>query len=483
MSRRVVVLGGGLAGLGCAYELARAGVEVTVLEREPYPGGMASSFTDRFEGESWTYDFGPHRFHSADPELLQHVRTVLAGNHLTAQRLSRIALGGHFYDYPLSAENVLRQLPPVLLVRAFADYAKVRVTETLRITQLSDDNFQGWVTKRFGQTLYDLFFGRYTAKTWKMSPAEISGDWASQRISLLSLTDAVREALPGWGMGRRRRGSDTSPRGLVRSFLYPAHGGIGEIARGYVREIERLGGQVICGAPVKRVHVEAERVSAVDYGGSDGISVSVSADEYISTIPVTVLARMLAPAAPAEVLAAAGRLRHVSIIFIYLRLGRATVSPDSWMYIPEPEQTIHRISEFKNFSPHTAPADKTMVCAEITCRLGDEHWRAADGELIATATADLQSLGLIEATDLLGGFVTRIPHAYPIYDLTYKENLAPVLAHIHTLGNLRTGGRQGLFRYNNMDQSITMGRHMAAAVLAGEAGAHESIATGAEYFG
>jgi protoporphyrinogen oxidase len=482
MTRRVVVLGGGLAGLACAYELARSGAEVTVLEREAYPGGMASSSTERIaddagQVEEWTYDFGPHRFHTVDPELIEHVKTILAGNHLTAQRLSRIALGGRFYDYPLSAENVLRQLPPALLAKAFADYGWVRFTERTGLSHWDDANFEGWVTRRFGRTLYDLFFGRYTAKTWKMSPAEISGDWASQRISLLSLSDAVRKSLSP----AQRRGSAATPRGLVRSFLYPAHGGIGEIARGYVREIERLGSRVICEAPVTRVDVADATVVGVSYGGPQ--PGALQADEYISTIPVTVLARMLRPAAPAEVLAAVGRLQYVSIIFIYLRLARPSVSPDSWMYIPEPEQTIHRISEFKNFSPHAAPADKTMVCAEITCRLGDEHWRAPDAELIATATADLERLGLIAAGDLIGGSVRRIPHAYPIYDLTYRANLEPVLAHIHSLTNLRTGGRQGLFRYNNMDQSITMGRRMAAAVEAGADAGHERVATGSEYFG
>ena len=471
------MLGGGLAGLSCAYELARGGAQVTVLEREPHAGGMATSFSDTYGGEAWSYDFGPHRFHSTDDELLAHVEAILAGNHLRAQRLSRIALGGRFYDYPLSAENVLRQLPPRVLARAFLDYGWVRFTERAGITHHSDANFEGWVTRRFGRTLYDLFFGRYTAKTWKMSPREISGDWASQRISLLSLSDAVVKSLSP----AQRRGDARTPRGLVRSFIYPAQGGIGEIARGYVRELEALGSRVLTGTPVTRVHVEDGRVTGVDYGGAE--PGSVRAQEYISTIPITVLARMLRPAAPAEVLAAAGRLEHVSIIFIYLRLARPSVSPDSWMYIPEPEQTIHRISEFKNFSPHTAPADKTLVCAEITCRLGDEHWRASDADLVATAERDLISLGLIGEGELIDGFVKKIPHAYPIYDLEYKENLAPVLEHVHSLTNLRTGGRQGLFRYNNMDQSITMGRRMAAAILAGVDAGHESVATGTEYFG
>jgi phytoene dehydrogenase-like protein len=41
--RRVVVVGAGSTGLVCAIHLARAGLEVTVLEHSPSPGGASSS--------------------------------------------------------------------------------------------------------------------------------------------------------------------------------------------------------------------------------------------------------------------------------------------------------------------------------------------------------------------------------------------------------------------------------------------------------
>ncbi|MHB8692691.1 MAG: FAD-dependent oxidoreductase [Solirubrobacteraceae bacterium] len=475
MSQRVAVLGGGLAGLSCAYELAKAGADVTVLEREDHYGGMASSFVDTENGEYWSYDFGPHRFHTVDPELIEHVKTILDGNHRQAERLSRIVLGGRFFDYPLNATNVLRNLPPLTLLRSFTDYAWVRLTERLGWSHYSDENFEGWVTKRFGRTLYDLFFGRYTAKTWKMPPNQISGDWASQRISQLDLVDAVKKTLVKTG--------DT-PRGLVRSFIYPARGGIGEIARGYVRELEAMGSKVLTGAPVTRLETSDGDVVSVQYGGRGaGGGGIIEADEYISTIPITALARCVRPAAPKEVLDAIRRLQYVSIVFIYLKLDRPQVSPDSWVYLPESHVTIHRISEFKNFSPEAAPPGKTMVCAEITCRIGDEHWRASDEELIKIAGGDLKRIGLINDGEVLGGFVKKIPHAYPVYDLTYKENLTPVLEFVHSIGNIKTGGRQGLFRYNNMDQSIEMGRKMAWATIEHRDAGHERVATESEYFG
>jgi protoporphyrinogen oxidase len=474
MSKHVVILGAGLAGLACGYELARGGVRVTVLEREEQPGGMASSFVQNGVAEFWSYDFGPHRFHTHDNELIEHVKHVLGGNHRPAKRLSRIVLFNRFFDYPLKAGNVLRNLPPRVLVRAFLDYFWVRFTERTGLSHHSDDNFEGWVTRRFGRTLYNLFFGRYTEKAWKMPPSQISGDWASQRISLLSLGDTVRKTL-------FRPLGQSAPRTLVSDFLYPQSGGIGEIARGYVRHIEAMGGTVLIGTPAVKVCREGLRVTGIQYGTKN--PELVTADYYISTIPITALARSVRPAAPDHVRKAIANLRYISIIFVYLKVNKPQVSPDNWLYVPEPHLTIHRISEFKNFSPESAPPDKTMVCAEITCRIGDEHWRAKDHELIAAAVSDLEKLGLILPADVLEAFVKKIPYAYPVYDLQYKQNLTPILDFVHSLENIQTGGRQGLFRYNNMDQSIEMGRKMAASILQGSDAGHEAIATGREYFG
>jgi protoporphyrinogen oxidase len=239
---------------------------------------------------------------------------------------------------------------------------------------------------------------------------------------------------------------------------------------------------VLTGAPAVRLLHENGRVAGVRYGGAaPGV---ITADHYISTIPITVLARSAQPAPPADVLNAISALQHVSIIFVYLKVDKPQVSPDSWMYLPEHHLTVHRISEFKNFSPDCAPPGRTMVCAEITCRIGDEHWRASEQELIDTAVSDLESIGLLKRSEVLdGAFVKRIPHAYPVYDLHYKEHLAPVLEYVHGFENLQTGGRQGLFRYNNMDQSIEMGRRMAWSVLRGADAGHEAVAAGQEYFG
>ena len=57
-TRDVVIIGGGLAGIAGAVRLIQAGIKPTLVERRPFLGGRAFSFTDRETGEE--VDNGQH---------------------------------------------------------------------------------------------------------------------------------------------------------------------------------------------------------------------------------------------------------------------------------------------------------------------------------------------------------------------------------------------------------------------------------------
>jgi protoporphyrinogen oxidase len=114
---------------------------------------------------------------------------------------------------------------------------------------------------------------------------------------------------------------------------------------------------------------------------------------------------------------------------------------------------------------------------------GDEIWRSSVERLRDLAEQDLINVGLIKKGEVLDAFVKKIPYAYPVYDLEYKKNLTPIMDYVGKLENLKTTGRQGNFRYNNMDQSVEMGRKMGKELATGERTGHERVATGKEYFG
>ena len=60
--RSVVVIGAGLAGLACAYELSRRGFQVTLLERSPNLGGKIASWEIQAAGQTFSMEHGFHGF-------------------------------------------------------------------------------------------------------------------------------------------------------------------------------------------------------------------------------------------------------------------------------------------------------------------------------------------------------------------------------------------------------------------------------------
>ena len=354
------------------------------------------------------------------------------------------------------------------MLRALWDYGAQAVKNLF--VEPREDNFEAWVVKRFGRKLFDIFFGVYTEKTWGIPCTQISSAWAAQRISQQSLWDAIKKSV------FRPKGD---VRSLVSTFHYPREGGVGEIARSYAREAKRLGAEIRTSTTVEEVLVESGRVMGARVRPAGQEAETILAEEVLNTMPCTTLARLCNP--PADVLSHVDALRHRSMVFVYLVLDRPQLTPDHWIYIPEDSLTVHRLSEFKNFSDHCAPEDKTLICAEITCDRGDELWNETDENLREIAIRDLTTIGLIEPEEVLETFTHREVFAYPLYTLDYKEHLDVVLGYIDSIQGLDTTGRQGLFKYNNMDHSIGMGLTAGDNIL-GRGEDHRKIATGDEYF-
>jgi len=463
----VVVLGAGLAGLSAAYELLKTGHRVTVLEKQDYAGGMACSWK---VGDYWV-DHGPHRFHSRDENLIQHLYEVLDDEVVTRERLSRIYMQGKFFHYPLQTSNLF-QMKKSIMVKAMWDYVWIRFVQLFK--KIPDDNFENWIVKRFGRTLYEIFFGTYTSKAWKMPCTEISADWASQRISQANLWDTIKKTL------KPPKGGEV--RSLVSEFWYPAKGGIGQIGRKYAEKVVEMGGTLHLSAPAEDLQIEDGRVRRVGFT-VDGEKQYVECDTVVNTMPLPRMLEAFHPEVGPEVHEAIGKLDYSAIVFVYLEVDKPSVSPDHWVYLPEKHLTVHRISEFKNFCDDVAPVETTCVCCEITCRVGDEMWNNDPEKVAQIAIDDLVTLGLIEPGTARGIDYTKLKYAYPIYDLTYKENLNLLKKEAKKVKNLHTTGRQGLYRYNNMDHSIAMGRRIAKTLIKGSDARADEVAAGKEYFG
>ncbi len=433
----VVVIGAGPAGLTAAYLLTKQGHRVTVLEGDDVVGGI--SRTAQYKG--YRFDIGGHRFFTKiEPvEALWH--EILGEDFISVPRLSRIHYNGKYFNYPLKASNALLGLGIWNATLIVLSYIRAKLWPSK-----VEENFEQWVSNRFGRRLYETFFKTYTEKVWGIPCTEIRAEWAAQRIQGLSLARAILSAA---SLNKR----STKIKTLINEFQYPRLGP-GQMWEACRDRIVDAGNQVLMRHHATAVEVADGRVVAVRAQTPNG-EIRLDADHVISTMPVRSLVRSLDPAVPASVRQAGEGLKYRDFLVVALMLDRSDLFPDNWIYIHTPGVKVGRIQNFNNWSAAMVPEPgRTCLGLEYFCFKGDGLWTMLDGDLVALATRELAQLGLGEAEWVVDGAVIRMPKAYPIYDSEYADHLQAVRDFIDPIPNLHTVGRNGMHKYNNQDHSM-----------------------------
>jgi protoporphyrinogen oxidase len=431
-----LILGGGPAGLTAGYLLAKQGLPVIVFEAEDQVGGIAKTEVRDGPGGEYRFDLGGHRFFTKVQEVDDLWHEIMREEFLKRPRMSRIYWHKKFLDYPLRGPDVLKKLGPIELTRCMLSYAWAQIKPKGR-----EDTFEQWVSNRFGKRLFNLFFKSYTEKVWGVPTSEIRAEWAAQRIKGLSFFSAAKAAFFG------NKGNEIKT--LIGEFNYPRYGP-GQMWETMTDDIRRLGGQVLLETPVEKVVFDGGRATKVVAGGKE-----YESNAIVSSLPLRNIVGIADPAPPPEVVAAAKGLRYRDFLTVSLVLDGEDLFPDNWIYIHEPDVEVGRIQNFRSWSPWMVP-DPTKACIglEYFCFAGDELWETDDDELVELGMRELETLGLATRDKLEFGFATRVPKAYPMYDMDYADRIVAIRSWLDGLENLQQVGRNGLHRYNNSDHSM-----------------------------
>ena len=280
-----LIIGAGPAGLTTAYQLAKAGHDVAVIEQDKdYVGGI--SRTVFYKG--FLFDIGGHRFFSKSREVVALWNEILPDDFLTRPRLSRIYYGGKFYAYPLKAFEALRNLGLWQSAACLASYAYARAFPIQ-----NPKTFHQWMRNEFGERLFSIFFKTYTEKVWGMDCDEISADWAAQRIKGLNFFKALTDGLQR-SLGLKRR-TDGGAKTLIESFRYPRRGP-GMMWEAAARKIIELGGRIVMDRRCEMFLFDPEKsIWTIEAISSSGTAETFKARHVVSSVPIAELisARMV----------------------------------------------------------------------------------------------------------------------------------------------------------------------------------------------
>lgn len=433
----IVVIGGGPAGLGAAYDLTKRGVKVVCLEKDNIVGGISRTV----QRNGFRFDIGGHRFFTKITRVNKLWHEVLTDDFLRRPRLSRIYYNHKFFNYPLRPINALLGLGFINSVGILTSFLASKIHPYPQ-----ENTFEEWVSNRFGKKLFKIFFKTYTEKVWGIPCSEIGAEWAAQRIKGLSLSSAVKTAL----FGDKQQKIKT----LIQEFDYPRLGP-GQMYETMTDKIQQAGNNVILKNEVTKVIAQGCKILAVETIDQQDNHKTIEGTDFISSMPISELALAITPQLDERVLKAARKLTYRSLLTINLMMNRKEKFPDTWMYIHSPQVKVGRVQCFKNWSPFMVPDENTSSLGlEYFCTEGDELWNLPDEELVELAKKEMNILGLADTAAIFDAFVVRMPKTYPVYQSGYNEHLQVIRESLAGFENLQCIGRNGMFKYNNMDHSI-----------------------------
>jgi protoporphyrinogen oxidase len=158
-SKRIAIIGAGMAGLAAAYDLNRAGHQVTLYEGAPGVGGLAAGF--KAPHWDWTLEKFYHHWFASDSHMLGLIDELGWRDQVLFPRpYTAIYFQGKFYPFDSITSNMplfLLRHYPLLDVARFA-LAGVYLRFSSNWKPLERYTAADWTRHYFGRRVYELFW-------------------------------------------------------------------------------------------------------------------------------------------------------------------------------------------------------------------------------------------------------------------------------------------------------------------------------------
>ena len=437
----IAVVGGGVAGLTCAWRLQRAGHDVEVLEREDAPGGRMRSERIATPRGEFVVDRGAQFVASAYRNL--HAVAAALGIEPRLQRIhpSRNAIlrGGRFHagDYG--------SLPQFLSSRLLSTRAKLRLGRIAlelwrqrrdvdpyhpeRAAALDREDMAAWLRRTVGEEAAEYLFVPAFSSTFDCEPEDLSGVFAQLTL---------RFVLGGFA-------------------LEAFEGGTGLLTRTLAEQVPVRSG---CEVTAVETTPEGARVAyrARGAGGREG---RVLADAAVVALPGSMVAGVCATLTPAEKSFFA-EVRYGRGIVCFLLLEHApTTIPGYGLAFPRRERVGLYGIAVDHHKPGAAPAGAGLVNAALTSDASSRLWDAPD-DVVATYVLEALARTPVGRLAPLAVAVHRWDPMLPQFSAAYLPHLAAFLERRERSPRIAFAGDYLLGPYTEM--ALTSGMRAATEI-------------------
>ncbi len=430
---KVAILGAGFGGIAAAWDLLRAGHQVTLFEAAPVPGGLASGFTQ----SDWEWSLEKHYHHIFQTDTA--IRELLQEMDLFGYVFFRDTNSSTLYNgqrSPLDSPLALLRFPHI----SFA--SRLRAGAVLAALRLLP--WGQWLDRWTAQELLQVTMGREAWEVlWEPLFVGKFGEYASQ----------VNAA---WFWARI----------VARSKqLGYMEGGFLAMAQRMIEVLKDAGATVIFSAFVSSVeHKNGKVFVTVEHAGKKK---NQSFDQVLVTAPAPVLAKV-APSLPAAFVSKITALPGLGAVTMILELTKPFFTDGIyWLNINEAGWPILAVVEHTNFVSSQHLGNKHLLYIGKYMDTAAPHFSLTDTQLYALYKPYLEKLSPGFSKQVQRKWVFRERFAQPVV-LRHHGKKVPQFT--TPIPGLWWASMQHVYPFDRgTNFAVQIGRQAAAKMLEGSA--------------
>lgn len=164
--KKILIVGAGLSGAVIGRELAKAGMEIKIIESRSHIGGNCHTERDADTGVM-VHVYGPHIFHTDDEGVWDYVNDFTTFRPYKNQ--VKTTSQGAVYSMPINLHTINQFYGKTMRPAEAKAFLQTQADTSIKEPQ----NFEEQALRFVGSGLYEAFFKGYTEKQWGCSPTEL----------------------------------------------------------------------------------------------------------------------------------------------------------------------------------------------------------------------------------------------------------------------------------------------------------------------
>lgn len=392
MAKRIAIIGAGPAGLAAAFDLAKAGHQVVILEAAPYVGGLAAGF--KAPHWDWTLEKFYHHWFQSDRHMLGLIDELGWRDQVVFPRpFTVVYFDGKFQpldSIPEAARFTLRHFPITDFVRFGAVGLYLKLTPWWQ--PLERSTADAWMRKWVGPRVYEAL--------WK--PLLI-GKFGEENLNVVNMA---------WLWARIKARTTR----------------LGTFVGGFQVFMDKLAGKLRSQGVDIRLNNPVTLIRRTEAGrlAVDTAAVSETYDAVICTSSPAFMAQ-LAPDLPASYSASLRALRSMGAVVLILALDRQ-LTPYYWHNLPKEAGFPYlALVEHTNFIPSEHFGGDHIIYIGDYLPPEHEYFSLSKDDLLDRFLPSLIRFNpAFDRSWLKDAWLWKTSYAQPIPPVNHSRNIPPL---------------------------------------------------------